>query len=430
MSIHQAKFAGSFYTSEPVPLNRQVRLLIQGAKIRGHRTAAQPMAIVAPHAGYRFCGDLIGEAYGAALRPDMTHSYTRVVVLSPSHKHRFDGLAIPSWSTHALPNGRVRLDGFLCNQLLDRDLVQVNDAAHENEHGIETQLPFLARYFQKASILPVVCGRIPVVKVAELVDFLASDGDHETLFVLSSDLSHFHAQDVARQLDADTARMIETADVQALNSTQACGWMPLAGFLSSKTGAGARALRLGMSDSAGVTGDTGRVVGYGAWAFFPQAAEVISPAQRDEALRVARRALRSHLHRGKPPAIEMKTFAPAFQTHMASFVTLTYRNRLRGCIGSLQAHQPLIQDIALNAIKAGTKDHRFKPLTQPAELDALDLKIALLTRPAPMRFSSREDLEAQLVPGETGLILRSGQNAGTFLPMVWDSIDTPRKFID
>ena len=83
-----------------------------------------------------------------------------------------------------------------------------------------------------------------------------------------------------------------------------------------------------------------------------------------------------------------------------------------------------------NAIKAGTKDHRFQPLTSAAQLTALKFKVAVLTKPAPVSVASRQDLEAIMMPGETGVILQDQGNRGTFLPMVWDSLKTPRAFID
>lgn len=430
MATQEARFAGSFYTSEPIPLNRNVRLLTQAGKVGRNLTPSRPIAIVAPHAGYRFSGSLAGQAYAAVLDAKMEHSYDRIVILSPSHKHRFDGLAMPSWSRFKVPNGVVNVDKMCRNDLLDRKLVHINDAAHENEHGIETQLPFMARYLHQAQIVPIVVGRAKLGQVAQLIDYLADESEVNTLFVLSSDLSHFHDRAKAMQLDAATAQMIETADAQGLDGTHACGWMPLAGFLTSNHGAGARAVRLAMGDSSVVTGDENRVVGYGAWAIYQAQDQVLNDHRRKELLRIARASLSGMLKNGRAPHLNMPTFAAPMHTTMASFVTLSDKGRLRGCIGSLQAHQPLVQDVATNAVKAGTKDPRFKPLTNAAQLDGLDLKIAVLTKAAPISFVDRDDLEARLRPGVSGLILQDQGKRGTFLPMVWDSLDTPKKFLD
>ncbi len=108
--------------------------------------------------------------------------------------------------------------------------------------------------------------------------------------------------------------------------------------------------------------------------------------------------------------------------------TLTLHGRLRGCIGSLVAHQPLVVDVIKNAVKAGFQDPRFPAITK-AELDACVIEIAILSRSVPMAFTSEQDLLSQLRPGEDGLILTEGNKRGTFLPKVWESLPTPEAFL-
>ncbi len=423
MAPQPARFAGSFFTAEPIPLNRQVRLFVEGGTAGAGLSQAAPLAIVSPHAGYRFSGAIAGQAFAAA----KGHDYKRIVILSPSHRYAFDGLAMPSWTQMQLPNGRVTVDKFMRNHLRDKRLIRIEDAAHDNEHGIETQLPFIARFFRGARIVPVVCGRAPVAEVARLVDALAGP---DTLFVISTDLSHFRSQGDAQTIDAETARMIETAEISGLDGQHACGWLPLAGFLASDTGAGARVVRLAMGDSVAANDDANRVVGYGAWACYGANADVFSETYRREMLGVARKVLKSRLAKGKPPNLHVSSFRTPLQTQMASFVTLTENGRLRGCIGSLAAQRPLIEDIAINVVKAGTADPRFKPMTDGGQLDQIKLKIALLTKAAPVSVSSRADLEAALVPGQTGVILQDQGKRGTFLPMVWDSLPDVPQFVN
>ncbi|MGV6840478.1 MAG: AmmeMemoRadiSam system protein B [Planktomarina sp.] len=430
MAVQQANFAGSFYTSEPIPLNRQVRLLTQGGRVGASIGSARPIAVIAPHAGYRFSGHLAGEAYAAALHGDMEHNYLRTLVLSPSHKYAFEGLAVPSWKGFRVPNGHMGVDKTCVNDLVDRKMVQVLDEAHENEHGIETQIPFLTRYFTGAPIVPIVVGQIKPDVLGKVIDFVAGDPELPTLVVLSSDLSHFHDLTHAKRLDAATAQMIEMGDIRGLDGTHACGWRPIAGFLSSKLGAGAKAVRLGMADSSRVTLDESRVVGYGAWSFYRAHHPVFSDQRRKALLNAARQGLTSFLRKGKKPEINMDTFGPPLHTTAASFVTLTHNGRLRGCIGSLKAHQPLVKDVIENAIKAGTQDRRFKALTTPDQMDDLVLKIAVLTKPAPLSFANRAELEKIIRPGISGLILEDQGKRGTFLPMVWDSLKSPQEFLD
>jgi len=112
----------------------------------------------------------------------------------------------------------------------------------------------------------------------------------------------------------------------------------------------------------------------------------------------------------------------------ASFVTLKTDGRLRGCIGSLEAHQPLALDVIDNAYAAAFRDPRFQPLA-PEELDGLHIHISVLGRPEPLEFDSEQDLIARLRPGIDGLILREGTRRGTFLPSVWESLPEPAEFL-
>ena len=112
----------------------------------------------------------------------------------------------------------------------------------------------------------------------------------------------------------------------------------------------------------------------------------------------------------------------------ASFVTLQIQGRLRGCIGHLEAVQPLIVDVAENAFAAAFRDPRFPPLQRDEWAD-VDIHLSLLTRPEPMRFDDESDLIAQIRPGEDGLILQDGPNRGTFLPSVRESLPDPVQFL-
>jgi len=112
----------------------------------------------------------------------------------------------------------------------------------------------------------------------------------------------------------------------------------------------------------------------------------------------------------------------------AAFVTLELDNRLRGCIGSLEAYRPLAQDVAANAYAAAFSDPRFVPLSL-REFNQLHVSISILTEPVPMHVESEQDLLQQLQPGKDGLILEAGHHRGTFLPSVWESLPSPLLFV-
>lgn len=152
----------------------------------------------------------------------------------------------------------------------------------------------------------------------------------------------------------------------------------------------------------------------------------LTPAQKQQLLQLAWDVIDHGLQTGRvlKPAVD----DPVLQRDGASFVTLTLHGELRGCIGSLQAYQPLADDVAQNAFNAAFRDPRFAPLDD-SERDALDLHISILSPGTPIHFTSEADLLRQLRPGIDGLILQDGHHRGTFLPQVWESLPDPVDFL-
>lgn len=145
-------------------------------------------------------------------------------------------------------------------------------------------------------------------------------------------------------------------------------------------------------------------------------------------LDLVKRSLAHGCQRGQPPAVNVESFPPPLQTQGATFVTLEKDGRLRGCIGSLQAHQPLVQDLVQNAFRAAFKDPRFPPLSAE-ELDQIHWSISILSTPEQMLFRDEADLLGQLKPGVDGLIISDAGRRSTFLPQVWEQIPEPQAFL-
>jgi AmmeMemoRadiSam system protein A len=154
----------------------------------------------------------------------------------------------------------------------------------------------------------------------------------------------------------------------------------------------------------------------------------LSPEQRNTLLEIARNSIQNGLREGCPLPVNPEDFDPDLREHRASFVTLNRQGQLRGCIGHLQAIQPLVRDVAENAYSAAFNDNRFPPLSEP-EFRDLDIHISVLSPAEPMEFDSEGDLLQQLRPGIDGLILEDGYYRGTFLPSVWEQLPTPELFL-
>jgi len=159
-----------------------------------------------------------------------------------------------------------------------------------------------------------------------------------------------------------------------------------------------------------------------------EAPHELAPAQRATLIEVARRSIEQGLVTGRPLAVIPSEYHRDLKAVRASFVTLNLHGRLRGCIGHLEAVQPLVVDVAENAFAAAFRDPRFAPL-KDSEWPEVELHLSILTRPEPMRFSDEADLIRQIRPGEDGLILQDGPNRGTFLPSVWESLPDPIDFL-
>lgn len=150
---------------------------------------------------------------------------------------------------------------------------------------------------------------------------------------------------------------------------------------------------------------------------------------KDHLLELAHQSIQHGLTHGSPLKPDITHFPDELGEPGAVFVTLQINGQLRGCIGSLEAYRPLIEDIADNAYAAAFRDPRFAPLSE-RELSDLDIAISILTKPEPMSFDSEQDLLAQIQPGSDGLILESAGRRGTYLPSVWESLSTPAAFFN
>lgn len=381
-------------------------------------------AIVMPHAGWRYSGMVAHSAIASVL--PYAANIKRIVILGPTHKLNFQGIATTGADGFATPLGMVNVDKLGVDAVLKCAGVEVLEQAFDGEHSLEVELPFLAQYFPNVKIVPLIVGD---ASLSEIVPALkALWGGDETLIIISSDLSHYLPQEKAKLMDADTAKWIETLNIAQLTNHHACGFRPLAGAMAVAQELGLRATRLDMRTSGDTAGNMDRVVGYGAWGFQPARTARLDEHLRKQVLDVAKQTLAYAVAKGYPPHIDVGSFPMPLQTYAKTFVTLKQNGRLRGCIGSMEAVTPLIKDVMMNSFKAGFSDPRFKPITKE-ELPGLDVSVSILSHPQPMMILSEADLVNQLEPDVDGLIINSNGKQALFLPSVWEDIHHPRDFV-
>jgi MEMO1 family protein len=250
--------AGAFYPASADVLRHDVTSLLAAAYAGG----AAPKAIVVPHAGYVYSGAVAASAY-ACVRAAATE-IRRVVLIGPSHRVGFRGLAVPTVASFATPLGAVPIDDALRRQALTHPAVITSDRAHQLEHSLEVQLPFLQAVLRDFTLLPLVAGDAAAADVADVLDRVW--GGPETLIVVSTDLSHFLDYPAAQARDAATSRHI-LALAPDLDGEDACGCVGLNGFLVAARRRCMTPRALARCNSGDTAGDRQRVVGYGAFAF-------------------------------------------------------------------------------------------------------------------------------------------------------------------
>ena len=451
--IRTAAVAGLFYPADPTELRSVVDRLLWNSRVNQRADARQgtvelarpnalaanvaaipggvneaeavaPKALISPHAGYVYSGAVAAAAYRLLARA--RGKVSRVVLLGPSHRFSFSGMVATSARAYETPLGVVPIDQQWLEQARDVPFLGISDEAHEGEHCLETQLPFLQRVLGDFTLVPIICGHADAEQVANLLDRLW--GGPETLIVVSSDLSHYLDYRACRALDEETRAAIERLDPLALTSERACGAVPVKGLLTAAGRRGMRVKTLDLCNSGDTAGPRDRVVGYGAWAFWEQQAtlelcdDMVSRhgALMNEVVRGAIRGI------GASRALE--GLPAAFRRPGASFVTLHKAGRLRGCCGSALARRPLVEDIRANAVRSAFGDPRFAPL-EPMEWDEVSLSVTLLSPLQTMSFESEADLLSQMQPHRDGLVIEDAGRGALFLPAVWKMLTHKQEFL-
>ncbi len=259
VEIRPPAVAGSFYPGQAAALRSAVAGYLKDAPRLGKR----PKALIAPHAGYQYSGPIAGTAY--AQIESAKHPFKRVILIGPSHRVAFQGIALSSAKYFSTPLGDVPVDAGAADILSALSCVSVLDAAHEDEHGLEVHLPFLQETLPDFSIVPLVVSDATPADVSAVLEKLWSG--EESLVVVSSDLSHYHDYQTARRMDEFTSRAIESLKPDDIEIENACGRLPIQGLLLSAKKRNLKASTIDLRNSGDTAGTRDRVVGYGAYIF-------------------------------------------------------------------------------------------------------------------------------------------------------------------
>jgi AmmeMemoRadiSam system protein B/AmmeMemoRadiSam system protein A len=422
--IRPAAVAGSFYPANPSLLARAVYGFVEeGRRHIPAGAAAVPKALIVPHAGYVYSGAVAAPAY--ARIASLKGRITRVVLIGPCHRVAVRGIAVPEARAFVTPLGEIEVDAAAVDRIRNLPGVVASGAAHAQDHALEVQLPFLQQVLGTFRLVPLLVGSATADQVGAVLERLW--GGPETLVVISSDLSHYLPYEDATSRDRNTVNAVLRLD-PCLVHEDACGATPVNGLIGLARRHGMTVELLDLRNSGDTAGDRARVVGYASLAFHEPVpvpeARVDSVARGNLLVRLARAAI------GEPLGIHIpvEDDAPFLREPGATFVTLKQGSQLRGCIGSLNAHRTLLEDVRHNAAAAAFADPRFRKL-EIGEFGAIRVEVSLLAAAQPLHFKDQADLIAQLRPGVDGLILECGVHRSTFLPQVWESLPAPSVFL-
>ena len=435
--VRPATQANRFYTGDAKKLSEEVDSLLAL-----HRDAAvynDLTALIVPHAGYYFSGNVAATAYMTLLKDKV---YKRIFLLGPSHHEWLDGASVNTEADYyATPLGQVEVDHETALALTSADSVfRYEPKAHDREHCLEVQLPFLQRRYGEDSvppIVPVIISTNDFQKLKRIADVLKPYLTEENLFIVSSDFSHYPSYEDARKMDARTGKAVESGDVSrfiAVLEENARSGVP--GLATSACGEQAIATLLMMIDSTyqvkhlmyqnsgdAEEHDRNRVVGYHAFAIVHGAAQnfSLSADEKQTLKEIALTSIKDSLD-GKPIS-NRSPLTAHLSEKCGAFVSLHKHGRLRGCIGHFGEDVPLHEIVAEMARAAAFEDPRFLPVTRD-ELADIDIEISVLT---PMRrIHSLDEFELH----RHGIYIRKGYRSGTFLPQVADEVNwTKEEFV-
>ena len=392
--IRPATQANRFYTGDAKELSEEVDSFL--AQHRGETVYNNVAALIVPHAGYYYSGNVAATAY---MSMPKDKPYKRIFLLGPSHHEWLDGASVNAEADYyATPLGHVKVDHETALRLTDSDSVfSYQPKAHDREHCLEVQLPFLQRRFGEnvmPSIVPIIISTNDYQKLKRIANVLKPYFTEENLFVISSDFSHYPSYEDACEVDAKTGKAIETGNVEQFiavleeNSrsgkrnlaTSACGELAIATLLLMMDRT-YEVKHLLYQNSGDVDNqEHNRVVGYHAFAILRGASQefVLSDEEKKILKEIAFTSIKDSLA-GKPVAQPiLNSQYPVLNSKCGAFVSLHKQGRLRGCIGHFGEDVPLHEIVAEMARAAAFEDPRFMPVTKD-ELEDIDIEISVLS---------------------------------------------------
>lgn len=464
----EPQVAGRFYPGNETALKDQISGFLQ--KIPQQSIQGKPIALISPHAGYQYSGQVAAYGYDAI----RNNGFTRVIIISPSHftsGKRFRGVSVLKVKNFKTPLGDVPVDQEACNQLLNSapettpqnsprkasSLFDSFEGAYQNEHSMETQLPFLQMALGTFKLVPIMVGILIDNDYDSVANAIRPLMDDKTLVVVSSDFTHFgegygyvpFKKDVEkniRALDYGAIDKILSRDFDGLKQYRketginACGFYPIL-LMTKLLPADARGEVLKYDTSGRQSNNFSFSVSYASILFVKPSEKPekkaeyrgpngtsgknqtgsLSNEEKETLLSLARSTLETYSSTGALPKIDVP-ITTTLQEKYGVFVTLKKNGELRGCIGHIIPRNSLYQSVIENTINSSVNDRRFLPV-KSAEVSDISIEISVLS---PLQKIAGPE---EFVAGKEGILIRKGEASAVFLPQValeqgWDRSET------
>jgi AmmeMemoRadiSam system protein B/AmmeMemoRadiSam system protein A len=422
--------AGKFYPGNAGELRTELKDLFSLAV---PKKTDNVVAIICPHAGYVFSGEVAASSYDQI---DRNRTYKNIFILASSHVKYFDGASIYTRGDYITPLGTVKVNRELGKELMAKSkLFMFDSEADAYEHSVEVQLPFLQYILkQDFTIVPIILGTQDPGTCRTIAGILKPYLNSDNLFVISTDFSHYPAYRDAVTVDSITAHAVLKNSTEALLTTlndnavrgiqqlatSMCGWTSVLTLLYMTQDNPEITITpiQYMNSGDGPYGDKSRVVGYESIVFSlnkptSEAAPEFRLTEEDKTdlLAIARNTIKEYIRNRKMYEVDDSKLSDNVKTPCGAFVTLYKNGDLRGCIGLFSATEPLYVVVQKMAIASSTEDTRFMPVTAD-EIPGLNISISVLT---PMKKINSID---EIVLGRDGIYIKKGFAGGTFLPQV------------
>ena len=447
-SIRYPAVAGAFYPADKDKLTSMITEFLTKAQVP--ELKGRVVAVIAPHAGYIYSGQVAAYSFKALEGQDID----TVILMGGAHRVGFRGAALDI-RDYETPLGIVKTDKELVKEL-DKlsDDIFINPKPHNPEHSLEVELPFLQMVVKKDfKIVPILFGYIPGsapdIIANKLPDLLK---DKKYVIVASTDLSHYPPYKDAMKVDKETLDLVCKMEIEKLAqrvNTIESGSTSIVNLRTPMCGSRAVITTLKLLKKLGINrgillkyansgdtayGDKGRVVGYGSVVFLlnkekkeknKEVSEEMS--SKDDKLTLEEqnfllKIARQTLEKLEPIEVDESKLTPRLKELRGVFVTLTKYGNLRGCIGYIKPIKPLYQAVIDNTLNAALHDPRFNPVTK-SEVKDIEIEISVLT---PLREISGPE---EFIVGKHGIQIQYGYHSAVFLPQVapeqgWDRATT------